>query len=202
VTPERRQRLLLAGLGVSLLLAAVVYLPPLFRVSGDDDLYAPPPAGAARRPEAREARSALAIPEVTALRLGRLEVEPFAFAIGRDPFRYGPAPPPPPPPPPPPVDFEALERARREAEERARAAAVDAARPKPPPVDIVYLGSFGPARNRVAVFSDQEKQEVFNARRGEVLAGKFILVEIGLESVSLKFVGFPDHPAQRLGIGS
>lgn len=204
MTPERRQRFLLAGLGASLLLAAVIYLPALFRVPADEDgLAAAAPASARpARPGARGGRTALDVAEVSELRLVRLDVEPFAFQVGRDLFRFGPPPAPPPPPPPPPVDLEALERARREAEERARLAAIEAAKPKPPPVDLVFLGSFGPPGKRVAVFSDKGKQEVLNVRQGEVLAGKFILEEIGLESVSLKFVGFPETPAQRLGIGS
>jgi hypothetical protein len=73
--------------------------------------------------------------------------------------------------------------------------------PKPPPVTLKYLGSFGPAARRVAVFADENGENLYNARAGEVLEGKFIVDRIGYESVDLKFVGFPDEPARRLPIG-
>jgi hypothetical protein len=107
------------------------------------------------------------------------------FRAGRDPFRFGAAPTPPPPPPPTAAELAALEEARRRAEEVSRQAAVENAKPRPPAFDLTYLGSFGPADRKVAVFSDKGRQEILNARRGEVLRGKFILDEIGLESVSL-----------------
>ena len=42
---------------------------------------------------------------------------------------------------------------------------------------------------------------IYNAGRGDVLNQKFQVVEIGLESVDLGFVGFPDEPPARLAIG-
>jgi hypothetical protein len=136
-----------------------------------------------------------------ALDLTALEREPRDLTFGRDPFRYGPAPPPPPPPPP---TREELERRRREEEERLARLAEErrlAAIPKPPPVTLTYLGSFGPKSRRIAVFADESGENLYNARTGEVLEGKFIVDRIGYESVDLKFVGFPDEPARRLPIG-
>ena len=68
-------------------------------------------------------------------------------------------------------------------------------------VNVTYLGSFGPESKRVAVFADESGQNLYNARTGDVLEGKFIVYRIGYESVDLKFVGFPDEPARRLAIG-
>jgi hypothetical protein len=76
---------------------------------------------------------------------------------------------------------------------------VEAAKPKPPPFTMSYLGSFGPPSRRIAVFSDGKT--IYNALKGEVLAGKFIVAEIGYESVDIRFVGFPDWPPQRLAVG-
>ncbi len=139
--------------------------------------------------------------EITELRLAELESQASALTVGRDPFRFGP--PPPPPPPPPPTQAE-LARRRQEEEARRRAAeeaAREAAIPKPPPVTLVYLGSFGTEKRRIAVFADGARENLYNVRVGEIVEGKFIVDRIGYESVDLKFVGFPDEPAKRLAIG-
>jgi hypothetical protein len=138
---------------------------------------------------------------IVELQLADLESPPRALAVGRDPFRF--APPPPPPPPPPPTKAE-LEEMRRQQEARrlaAEEAARQAAIPRPPPVTVVYLGSFGTAERRIAVFADDKGENLYNVRVGEVVEGKFIVDRIGYESVDLKFVGFPDEPAKRLPIG-
>lgn len=196
MTAERRRQLLL-GLLVVLLLA--LGLQQLWRYV---DVAAPRAAAPAKAaPGAKATAKGAASEEVVELRLADLEVTPFEFVVGRDPFRFGELPPPPPPPPPTKAELEALERARLAAQESARVAAIEAAKPRPPAVDLIFLGSFGPPTGRFAVFSRQGREEVFNAREGEVIDNKFIVDGIGLESVSLKFVGFPQAPAQRLAIG-
>lgn len=139
--------------------------------------------------------------KVVELRLADLEIEPGEYSPGRDPFRYG-TPPPPPPPPPPTVDPQDQARARDAALAAARARATSSAappRPQPPPVDVVYLGSFGSNRRRLAVFSDGN--DIFNAMQGGVVKEKFIVEQVGYESVDLGFVGFPDAPPERLAVG-
>ena len=81
----------------------------------------------------------------------------------------------------------------------AARAAEEAARPHPPEIDVRYLGSFGPRAHPIAVFADTGTN-VYNAREGDTLEGKFIVQRIGYESVDLAFVGFPDVPARRLGV--
>lgn len=93
-----------------------------------------------------------------------------------------------------------MEEARRRAEEAARLAAIEAAKPKPPEFTMEYLGLFGPPNKRIAVFRDG-KTEILK-QEGEVIDNKFIVARIGYESVDIRFVGFPDWPAKRVGIQS
>lgn len=203
MTPARRQQLLFLLLAVAVALALYRWLPALVPEAPPAPLVEsrPPAQGRAGRQPVVTGKSGLEVAEVVELRLRDLDVEPSEFRVGRDPFRFGAAPTPPPPPPPTAAELAAMEQARLQAEEQNRRRAVEDAKPRPPAFDLTYLGSFGPPDRRVAVFSDKTRQEILNARRGEVLRGKFILDEIGLESVSLKFVGFPQVPAQRVGIG-
>ena len=203
---SKRERRLVQVLGV---LGLAFVLRALFALAAG-----PPSPPAATEPAARRAaapgprfgrgaRGQVApIPEsVVALELDLLVVRPRDLTTGRDPFRF--APPPPPPPPPPPTKEE-LERRRREEEERLRRLEQERQErliPRPPEVTLVYLGSFGPAGRRVAVFSDAGRDKLYNALPGDVLEGKFIVDRIGYESVDVKFVGFPDAPAKRLAIG-
>lgn len=81
----------------------------------------------------------------------------------------------------------------------AAAAAAEAAKPRPPQFTLKYLGRFGPADRPIATFSNGT--DILNVYEGEVIEGKFIVAEIGYESVLIEFVGFPDWPAQRLPVG-
>ena len=141
------------------------------------------------------------LPEVVDLRLDDLQAVSGEFEQGRDPFNQR-EPEPEPTPPPPETSRtalqEAMERARQQRNEESKARMAQAT-PKPPPVDVVFLGSFGPSSSRLAVFSDGS--EIFNVGEGDVLKNKFIVVRIGFESADLGFVGFPEAPAQRLEIG-
>lgn len=204
---ERKLLLALAALGGLVVLrflwlqVAPAPLPP-----------APKPVAAARSAAPGSATSAsfgkgarrgqVELPqEIVELQIADLESQPRALTVGRDPFRFGPVPPPPPPPPPTRAELEELarqEQLRREAAERA---AREALIPRPPPISVVYLGSFGPERRRIAVFADSAGENLYNVRVGEVVEGKFIVDRIGYESVDIKFVGFPDEPAKRLPIG-
>lgn len=221
---SQRQKVLLGVLVVLLLIVAWVYLVP-----GDDEAAPPramgrsagaidsdagvaagpvpalarPPAGAFAVVSASDAAQG-APQNVEPLRLAALSRTPPGFTTGRDPWRF--VEPPPPPPPKPHVPSAAELKAMREAEEarqkllaeQARIAAIEAARPKPPPFTWSYLGNFGPPSLRIAVFTDGKR--VWNARQGETLENKFIVAQIGYESVDIRFVGFPDVPAERLAV--
>lgn len=213
-----RQRNLLILLGLLLLVVAWRYLAPALGLGGDDDVVAPTATAGrtglgdeggggglpARR--TRESQGARPGDLVAALHVEELDRVPPNLTIGRDPWRFVDPPPPPPPkplPPPPPPSAEELRRleeARRRAEEAARLAAIEAAKPKPPEFTMEYLGHFGPPDKRIAVFSNGKTE--ITAQEGEVIDNKFIVARIGYESVDIRFVGFPDWPAKRLGVRS
>ncbi len=175
--------------------------PPVRSGGVDDEDGAPRVLPGAR------GRTAVKPPEqVEALSVAALTIRPGEYTPGRDPWRFVDPPPPPPPPPPPGPTAAELEARRRAEEEAARLRAqmlaqqqAEAAKPKPPPFTMSYLGNFGPPSRRIAVFSDGKT--IYNAQKGEVLAGKFIVADIGYESVDIRFVDFPDLPPQRLAVG-
>lgn len=195
-------------LGILALLAGILLVRGLFMAAANRLPARTGVAAAASRPAppttrfGQRRRGAVELPtNVSRLETETLEIAPRDLTVGRDPFRFGPLPPPPPPPPP---SADELERRRREQEERLRQLEEErrlAAIPKPPPLTLVFLGSFGAENRRIAVFADQSGENLYNARPGDVLEGKFIVDRIGYESVDIKFVGFPAEPAKRLPIG-
>lgn len=183
-----RERRLLIGLGVVLVIALLV------RWSGADSgaVVGSAEGGSA----AGVADDAATVREVVPLDLAALRPKEGEIQIGRDPFRYGPIPTPPPPPPTPPPP----------PPPPPQIADVEPALPPPPPVPqppsadhLRYLGSFGPPAARIAVVLSGD--ELHNVRQGAVLEGKFIVQEIGYESLAIAFVGFPDAEPRRLPAG-
>ena len=185
---NRRERWLLTGLFGVLLL--VVWsqlrrqaLPPEVPVGGAATSGVGASRGAASSNGTAE--------QVIELWLADLERQPGEWRPGRDPFRFGNRRPDPPPPPPPEEDEEEPEPIEEEIPIPAG--------PQPPPVDLVYLGSFGTETRRLAVFSDGK--DIYNVLEGGLLNLKFILVRIGFESADIGFVEFPDVPPKRLAAG-
>src|SRR5437867_6292187 len=97
-------------------------------------------------------------------------------ASDRNPFRFYVKPPPPPPPapsrgaavppPPPPAEIGP---------------------PPPPPIPLKYIGWMEvPKVGKVAAFSDC--RTTMRGREGEVIAGQYRLVRIGVESVVMEYV--------------
>jgi len=68
--------------------------------------------------------------------------------------------------------------------------------PPPPPFDREYIGYFGPKDRLVAVF--RKGKEVDVATAGDVLAEQFVLQGVGLESVTIGFVGYPEEVTTRV----
>lgn len=196
MSKKQKQQALLAVLALFLVVLAGRRLGSLFAAdsvgragSRSSDSRAKGGAGEAWRD---------ALPEIEELDLSALEVATEALSEGRDPFQIGR----PEPPPRPRPEESDIRRRIEEARQRRTTevtAPVRPAAPSPPAVDVVYLGSFGSGRMRLAVFTDGS--EIFNVPEGDVLKEKFVVVKIGMESADLGFVGFPDAPAKRLEIG-
>lgn len=155
-------------------------------VRGDLDRRAARRAGATDNNSTQDGDS-----EVLVLRMANLERRTGTYRPGRDPFRFAPKvvqqKPPPPVQKPKPTSV-----ARKPSPPAER-------NPQPPSIQFKYLGSFGPDWGRIAVFVDG--QEIINATVGQVLQDKFVVAEIGYESVDIGFVGFPAEPAKRLAVG-
>ncbi len=131
--------------------------------------------------------------EVVGLRISDLERKPGEFSPGRDPFRFAAVPQPQRQQPPPPQ--------RRPPRPKQAAPQQTASQPvrRPPPINFVFLGSFGPEQRKIAVFSD--KNDIFNVLEGGVLKDAFVVRKIGYESADVGFVEFPDAAPQRLAAG-
>ena len=70
--------------------------------------------------------------------------------------------------------------------------------PVPPAVSFKFIGTFGPKDQPIAVLLQGD--QLLNARAGDVVFGRFILKNIGYESVEIGYVGYPPTVTQRLGI--
>lgn len=70
---------------------------------------------------------------------------------------------------------------------------------EPPNFTYKYLGFFGPKEKKLAVFSDGK--DIIDIFEGETLSDKFILKNIGYESVTIGFVGFPEDLIQKIEVG-
>jgi hypothetical protein len=60
--------------------------------------------------------------------------------------------------------------------------------PPPPPIPLKYIGLIEdvPGKGKIAAFSDC--RTTMRGREGEIIAGQYRLVRIGLESVVLEYV--------------
>jgi hypothetical protein len=135
-----------------------------------------PSANAAEAPPGTAKRE----PELPRIDLARLDRPRPASGIGRrDLFDFATPPPTPPPPMPsaPPV-----------VEETPPPVTVPTPPPLPP-LNIKYIGAFeGKKGLKVAVLMTDRK-EVLTGQAGEVVANRYRIVRIGLESVDVQDVG-------------
>ncbi len=149
-------------------------------------LYPRQPAAPARavqpRTAARTPTKDVVTPGDTAALNVRLEAlkrpRPEAAGTGRNPFRFYTPPPPPAP---------ALAPAGPVAA-RPEGPPVPAGPPPPPPITLKYIGLMEgvPGQGKVAAFSDC--RSTMRGREGEIVAGQYRLVHIGVESVVLEYV--------------
>lgn len=184
MTQSQRTKALLGVLAVFL---AVALVPRLIPSSSESNLA----AGTSPVRRGAERADVPLVDEVVDLNIAALTPQLGHVAIGRDPWRFAPKPAPPPPPRlPPPV---------RVVEAPAPPPPAPTG-PQPPSSDhLAYLGSFGPRDAQIAVVRGRD--ELWVVRAGDVLEGSFTIQNIGLESVDIGFIGFPDTKPRRLGLG-
>jgi len=199
LSKKQRQQALLAVLALILVIVAGRRLGSLFSVDSFSGSGGRSSGGRTTGLAEQDWRTTL--PEVEELHSSALEVGTEALSEGRDPFQAGR---PEPPPQPKPTESDIRQRIEEARQRRATevtevAAPVRPPVPRPPAIDVVYLGSFGNGRKRLAVFTDGS--EIFNVPEGDILKDKFVVVKIGMESADLGFIGFPEAPAKRLEIG-
>jgi len=133
--------------------------------------------------------------DIPDLEIARLEGQISAEDVpGRNPFAWGV-------PPTPTPDYEATRTYTPPPTPVPRTprptATPDPNRTPPPPrFERLYLGNFGPQRLPVVVFRNGEKVEI--AVPGMVLDDKFVVRGIGLESVEIGFVGYPEEVSTRV----
>jgi hypothetical protein len=189
MTDQRRQQILLAILVVILLLFGGARLRSWLASIGSGEAF----GFRSRKPDVSSVLGA-DVAELESLAAVNFVGE---FTPGRNPWSYGrpPAPPrpetpvvrAPPPQPAKPLDLGPVEPP-----------APRNTKPVPPPIDVEYIGSFGPKDRKIAVFADGET--TINAQRGDVVNKKFRVHAIGFESVDLTFEGFPEEPPKRLAL--
>ncbi len=196
MSKKQKQQALLAVLALILVIAAGRRLGSLFSVDSFSGSGGRSSGGRTTGLAEQDWRTTL--PEVEELHSSALVMGTEALSEGRDPFQAGR---PEPPPRPKPTESDLRQRIEEARQRRTTevTAPVRPPAPRPPAIDVVYLGNFGNGRRRLAVFTDGS--EIFNVPEGDILKDKFVLVKIGMESADLGFVGFPEAPAQRLEIG-
>lgn len=181
-----RTRFQLGLLAFAGLLAVWTWIGPMSGERAPAVVEAAPPARAAARPP---------VDHVEELRFAALGIPRREHVPGRDPWRFVTA------PQPGRTSTPAVVRPRPEpAALITPPPSSHAASPEPPRFPWTYLGSFGPADRRIAVFA--EGSEVHNRREGEVLAERFVLERIGIESVDVRPLDTPGAPAERLAPGA
>jgi hypothetical protein len=170
---QRRETVLLVVLAVA---AGVALWPHLY---GSGDAPTLVSGGRGGKP----------LPAVPRIDLDRIEEAPTDVEVGRrDLFTYGPprrtaqVEPPPSPPPRAPV----TERPPA-ADPAARLAG--ASRPSLPPLNLKFIGSVGNARGVQVAVLITDRNEVLTGQPGEVIANRYRIERIGIESVDLEDVG-------------
>ncbi len=143
---------------------------------------APQPRASNTRTAAKEKAQAAIDPASLSVRLDELkERRPGPGEAERNPFRFQPKPPPPPPAPPPGAG-------RGTNGPLKPAPSVETGPPPPPPpIPLKFFGIVEkPGMGKVAAFTDC--RATYYGREGEIVAGQYRLVKIGIESVVLEYV--------------
>jgi len=208
---------------LALILIAAFAIYTFAATQSHDDGPATPAQPAPRVAGGTAARTTSA-PGVGVLHTEWLEAQSGSYKSSRSLFAYKEPPPPPPPPPPPAPpdkdkdgvpDFQdncpgVPNPSQVDIDHNGQGDDCQNPRPVPPPpppppppqppaFTLKYIGTFGPVNNPIATFSGNG--EIVNVRVGETIDGKFILRNIGIESVEIGYVGFPTDVKTRVPIG-
>lgn len=119
-----------------------------------------------------------------------------AGGIGRNPFGFGVPPTPTPAPTLPPPSPRPTLPPRPTPTPRWVEGPNGGRLPPPPPFNRQFIGAFGPERLTVAVFRRNDQVDV--AIPGMVLDNTFIVRQVGYESVTIGFVGYPESEDVRV----
>jgi hypothetical protein len=156
-------------------LAAVLAVAFVWWLTSGKSAAPTPTASKPRSPAAQTAAPAGS--EDLTVRLDALkQPRPSAGGGNRNPFRFYT-----PPPPPPPV-------AAKPVPTLPPVEGPPPGPPQPPPIPLKYIGLMEgvPGQGKVAAFSDC--RTTMRGREGEIIAGQYRLVKIGVESVVLEYV--------------
>jgi hypothetical protein len=174
----------------------------------------------ARAPHQGRARTVSA-PGVGAVHTEWLDMQSGSYKSERNLFSFvepPPPKPPAPPPPPPDKDKDGIPDFQDNCPAVANPSQIDIdhngvgddcqnPRPIPPPppppqpapppqFTYRFIGTFGNPAAPIATFSNND--QIVNVRVGEIIDNKFILRSIGIESVEIGFVGFPNDVRTRV----
>jgi hypothetical protein len=170
------------------------------------------------------AKTPAIVPGVDPIHFEWLDAQAGSYKSDRNLFTYKEPPPPPPPPPPKPPppppdrDKDGVPDFKDNCPDKYNPDQTDIDRngigdvcqttpvvpppppkPVPPPFNYKYIGTFGPPNAPLATFVSGD--EIINAHVGDTIAGKFVLRNIGIESVEIGFVGFPPDETRRIPLG-
>ena len=164
------------------------------------------------------------VPGVQSIHMEWLDAQPGTYKTQRNLFSYYEPPPPPPPAPPPPPpdrDKDGVPDFKDNCPDKYNPDQADIDHngigdvcqatpviappppppppPTPPPFTYKFIGSFGPPSSLIASFNSNG--EIVNVRVGDTIDNKFIIRAIGVESVDVGFVGFPNDVKTRVPLG-
>lgn len=182
--PENLRLLLLVGV------LAVVGIWYVFRIMGEAGL-----TGGANRDDDLKWKPHT-LPVLGSIETG--EVGDSEARVDRNPFLYGP--PPTATPDPRPKATPVPRPTRRPPPPRPSPTPTPIGWRRPPNFTLEYIGNFGPAGHRVAVFRKklEDGAEIKVAPEGGVIEEDFIVRNIDLESVVIGFVGYPEKEIKRV----
>jgi len=111
------------------------------------------------------------------------KTRPDAGEETRNPFQFQPKAPPPPPPPPP-----GPRGGGRSGQEPPEVPQGPPTPPPPPAIPLKFIGIVEPKPgDRIAAFSDC-LTHTFRGREGDAIDGRYRLVKIGVESVTMEYL--------------